>query len=464
MLNADGRRRARRPRCVDRIGRDGPSPDDRATTARSVQRLARRSAPADPDRARPAPASAPRRRRRGVARRSAPVLPPTGAGSAGRRRRRLIAGLASLARGRCRDRRRRCRRAPRGARGHIRSPSGGVDRTPAISSTDRGPRRRRSAATPVARRDHPGRRRPTLPAPSSRDRPGSPRRRHAAQAGRRRHDVADGRMLQHYGSRPATRSAASRSRFGVSMMTVWWANKLESKDDAPASARTCSSRRSTGVVVTVKARRHARDARPARTRSSPTRSSSSTSSRTRTSSSARCSSSRAPRARRSRRRSRRPSPQRAPPAARRGGGGGGGDVVGGGRSTYNGGAGRGRSSAAATTSASTSTYGHYGARHRGRLRHDRRRRGQRARGLRRLEEQRRRLPGLDLPRQRHVHDVQPHVVGLASAAAQYVGRGEQRRAASASSGWATGPHLHFEVWIGAALESGGYRVNPLRYF
>ncbi|TAJ99717.1 MAG: LysM peptidoglycan-binding domain-containing protein [Chloroflexota bacterium] len=30
------------------------------------------------------------------------------------------------------------------------------------------------------------------------------------------------------------------------------------------------------------------------------------------------------------------------------------------------------------------------------------------------------------------------------------------------SGWATGPHLHFEVWVGAVW-NGGYRVNPLKY-
>jgi murein DD-endopeptidase MepM/ murein hydrolase activator NlpD len=30
------------------------------------------------------------------------------------------------------------------------------------------------------------------------------------------------------------------------------------------------------------------------------------------------------------------------------------------------------------------------------------------------------------------------------------------------SGWATGPHLHFEVWVGA-IWNGGYRVNPLKY-
>jgi len=33
-----------------------------------------------------------------------------------------------------------------------------------------------------------------------------------------------------------------------------------------------------------------------------------------------------------------------------------------------------------------------------------------------------------------------------------------------STGWATGPHLHFEVWIGQPWQSGAYRVNPLRYY
>ena len=37
--------------------------------------------------------------------------------------------------------------------------------------------------------------------------------------------------------------------------------------------------------------------------------------------------------------------------------------------------------------------------------------------VRRLAQQRRRLPGLDQPRQRHLHDLQPHVVGRRSAAA-----------------------------------------------
>jgi len=32
------------------------------------------------------------------------------------------------------------------------------------------------------------------------------------------------------------------------------------------------------------------------------------------------------------------------------------------------------------------------------------------------------------------------------------------------SGWATGPHDHFEVWVGYPWRSGSYRINPLRYY
>ena len=58
--------------------------------------------------------------------------------------------------------------------------------------------------------------------------------------------------------------------------------------------------------------------------------------------------------------------------------------------------------------------------------------------------------------QYHMSAVLVHV-GQVVARGQTVGRiGE--------SGWATGPHCHFEVWIGYPWASSSYRVNPLRYF
>jgi murein DD-endopeptidase MepM/ murein hydrolase activator NlpD len=55
-----------------------------------------------------------------------------------------------------------------------------------------------------------------------------------------------------------------------------------------------------------------------------------------------------------------------------------------------------------------------------------------------------------------------HMAGVSVSRGQAVGRGQQVGRIG-SSGWATGPHLHFEVWRGAIWD-GGSRVNPMRYF
>jgi murein DD-endopeptidase MepM/ murein hydrolase activator NlpD len=55
-----------------------------------------------------------------------------------------------------------------------------------------------------------------------------------------------------------------------------------------------------------------------------------------------------------------------------------------------------------------------------------------------------------------------HLSAILVGAGSYVGRGQQIGRIG-ESGCATGPHLHFEVWVGGPMYNGGTQVNPLNY-
>jgi murein DD-endopeptidase MepM/ murein hydrolase activator NlpD len=62
----------------------------------------------------------------------------------------------------------------------------------------------------------------------------------------------------------------------------------------------------------------------------------------------------------------------------------------------------------------------------------------------------------------NIYTTYNHMSAITVANGQSVSRGQQVGRIG-QSGWATGPHLHFEVWIGP-IWNGGTRVNPLSYF
>lgn len=61
----------------------------------------------------------------------------------------------------------------------------------------------------------------------------------------------------------------------------------------------------------------------------------------------------------------------------------------------------------------------------------------------------------------NIYTTYNHMSAITVGAGEHVGRGQQVGRVG-MSGAATGPHCHFEVWIGPVW-NGGYRVNPLSY-
>jgi murein DD-endopeptidase MepM/ murein hydrolase activator NlpD len=62
-----------------------------------------------------------------------------------------------------------------------------------------------------------------------------------------------------------------------------------------------------------------------------------------------------------------------------------------------------------------------------------------------------------------IYTTQYHMSSVTAVTGQDVGRG-QRVGRVGMTGWASGPHDMIEVWIGVPWESGSYRVNPLKYY
>jgi murein DD-endopeptidase MepM/ murein hydrolase activator NlpD len=62
-----------------------------------------------------------------------------------------------------------------------------------------------------------------------------------------------------------------------------------------------------------------------------------------------------------------------------------------------------------------------------------------------------------------IYTAHNHMSAVSVSVGQSVGRG-QLVGRVGMSGWATGPHDHFEVWIGYPWKSNSVRVNPLHYF
>ena len=56
-----------------------------------------------------------------------------------------------------------------------------------------------------------------------------------------------------------------------------------------------------------------------------------------------------------------------------------------------------------------------------------------------------------------------HMSAVTTSAGQDVLKG-QRVGKVGMTGWATGPHVMLEVWVGMPWDSGSYRVNPMRYY